>query len=569
MTAMDETLAGEVPGNLPGDALITRWQQVEAWLGRCSDSLNPILVKEARQALRSRQFTLTFFVMLAAGWTWSILGLALLGPQAYYTASGPSMFTVYYVILAAPLVIAIPYYAYSSLASERSDRTFELVSITALEASGILTGKLGAIGLQMMIYLSALFPCLAFTYLLRGLDIFSVMLVVLYTCLISIGLAMLGLLLATLAPSRQRYILVGILFAVLLFVVFIFVLQAISAMLIFQGMMVDSDSFWDGNLSMAIFYLNALAIVFFAARARLLAPSQNRSTALRVAMSVATLSAIGCVSRYYFSTGDVDLLGGTMYFATILWFAVGTIIVGEAHHISPRIRRDLPRTTLGRVLLSWFMPGSGTGYLFVLANMLLLTLVLTALASGLVTGFQPMTVTSAGATIRPFAWGTLFQGGIAAVCYLAIYLGLSRLILLATRRPDDTQLPLRILVGLLLLLFFGCGPWIVQLTLPTMRNLDYSLLQTPNPFWTLSEFFFRRGGPPAGMDTWLMISLPVVAIIVWLFNLPSITAELAQARVETPARVIAEDQQLAAAAACPTGPTSPWDQTPADEASNH
>src|SRR5262245_30477918 len=77
----------------------TRWQQFEELLGRASDVLNPILVKEARQALRSRQFTATFFVMLAAGWMWSILGLALLGPSAYYGATGPSMFYWYFVIL--------------------------------------------------------------------------------------------------------------------------------------------------------------------------------------------------------------------------------------------------------------------------------------------------------------------------------------------------------------------------------------------------------------------------------------------------------------------------------------
>ena len=115
-----------------------------------------------------------------------------MGPAAYYNPAGPEMFFVYYMILAAPLIIVIPYFAYNSMASERHDRTYELVSITALDATKILWGKLGGIGMQMVVYLSALFPCLAFTYVLRGLDIFSVLLVVLYTCLLSLGMAMLG-----------------------------------------------------------------------------------------------------------------------------------------------------------------------------------------------------------------------------------------------------------------------------------------------------------------------------------------------------------------------------------------
>ena len=83
----------------------SRWTRFEDWLARLSDRLNPILVKEARQALRSRQFTSTFFLMLAAGWTWSIMGVALLGPAAYYSAEGTSMFFGYYVVLAAPLIV--------------------------------------------------------------------------------------------------------------------------------------------------------------------------------------------------------------------------------------------------------------------------------------------------------------------------------------------------------------------------------------------------------------------------------------------------------------------------------
>ncbi len=182
------------PPQLAGDAteLVpvlpdSAWDRFEALLARASDRLNPILVKEARQALRSRQFVITFFLMLIAGWVWSILGLATIGPAVYYSAEGPQMLFVYHMILSFPLLVVAPYSAYHSLAAERQDRTYELVSITALDARQILSGKLGGIMLQMMVYLSAIFPCLAFTYLLRGLDIFAIVLVVMYTCGLVVG----------------------------------------------------------------------------------------------------------------------------------------------------------------------------------------------------------------------------------------------------------------------------------------------------------------------------------------------------------------------------------------------
>ena len=41
---------------------------LEKLLARIGDRLNPILVKEARQALKSRQFTVTFSLLLFGAW---------------------------------------------------------------------------------------------------------------------------------------------------------------------------------------------------------------------------------------------------------------------------------------------------------------------------------------------------------------------------------------------------------------------------------------------------------------------------------------------------------------------
>ena len=53
------------------------WQKWDDTLDWLSEKLNPIVVKEARQALKSRQFTVTFGLLLVFGACWSALGVAL------------------------------------------------------------------------------------------------------------------------------------------------------------------------------------------------------------------------------------------------------------------------------------------------------------------------------------------------------------------------------------------------------------------------------------------------------------------------------------------------------------
>ena len=51
-------------------------------------------------------------------------------------------------------------------------------------------------------------------------------------------------------------------------------------------------------------------------------------------------------------------------------------MTGESARLSPRTLRSLPQSFLGRALFTWFNPGSGTGYLFAVTNMLAIVLIL-------------------------------------------------------------------------------------------------------------------------------------------------------------------------------------------------
>ena len=53
----------------------------------------------------------------------------------------------------------------------------------------------------------------------------------------------------------------------------------------------------------------------------------------------------------------------------------GTFLTGETAQLSPRAMRQLPQSLLGRMAFTWFNPGSGTGYMFALLNLLAVLLV--------------------------------------------------------------------------------------------------------------------------------------------------------------------------------------------------
>ena len=105
-----------------------------------SDWANPILVKETRQALKSRQFVLTFMLLLAASWLMSLFGMLLGGASIEFGSVGTEFFLWYFNILALAVLVIVPFGCYRSLLAEREQTTFELLSITALSPRQVIWG---------------------------------------------------------------------------------------------------------------------------------------------------------------------------------------------------------------------------------------------------------------------------------------------------------------------------------------------------------------------------------------------------------------------------------------------
>ena len=168
-------------------ALVTR-------LERLGDRFNPIVVKEVRQALKSRQFVGTFLLLLLAAWAGSIFGVSYLGESIDYGSSAVTFYAGFLFALCAASLVIVPFSTFRSIVEERTETTLELLQITALSPVQIVRGKTLSAMVQVLVYYCAIAPFIAFTALLPGFDVvhvaFSlVMLLITALCFSMVALA--------------------------------------------------------------------------------------------------------------------------------------------------------------------------------------------------------------------------------------------------------------------------------------------------------------------------------------------------------------------------------------------
>jgi ABC-type transport system involved in multi-copper enzyme maturation permease subunit len=527
--------------------LAAHWQAAEARIARLSDWVNPILVKETRQALRSWQFSLTFLLLLVACWVVTIGGVAVIGPSIYYAAGGGELLRAYYLILSLPLLVVVPFAAFRSLAAEREDNTYELLSITSLRPRQIISGKLASSVVQMVVYFSAIMPCIAFTYLLRGVDAPSIALLLVYTFVAAVSLSMVGLLLATLSRQRYGHLVLSVAFVAMLLYGF-GMAQELAAELIQSGYeLYAMPAFWIVNLFGGTLIATILLLAYLAAAAMITFATENRSTPLRLAMLLQQAVIVGWFAYLWLANRhDAEIVLGLATVCGLYWFALGTLLNGEQPEMSRRVMRSLPQSFLGRLFFTWLNPGPSSGFAFSVAN---LTAILAICLVPIL-----LFVQSTGA--RP-TWPNperFLYLLVIGWSYIVAYLGLGCLVVALLRKVSEVTMFASALLHLLLVLAGSGIPTSLQWMSLELQSEPYSYLQVTNPFWTLSYIWQSS---PTPEEPVLMVLIPAAAICALLLNLPGMIRELERVRVALPERVAADEVELHPPPEAL--PQSPWD----------
>lgn len=495
------------------------WSRLDRLTTAVADRMNPILIKETRESLKSRQFLVTFFLLLAFTLLWTCMGIVFNAPEVYYLPTGASLLSGYYFLLAVPIFGLVPLMALRSLSSEIDNDTFELMSITELASGQIVRGKFASAVLQMVLYLSAVVPSLAFSYLLRGVSLTEIAMLLIAVFLAGLVLTSIALMIAPLVSGYlgQSLAIVG-LSAAILFV------QSIMAGICLSGIVgTGAASTSEGWLVTLITAINLLVfvVVFLKAAAAGIAPvSENRSTSLRywtLAQQSLWIVSMASVAMYY---DEFEPINFGSFMLAAYWLVIGTIALTESTEISPRVRRELPSTISGRAFLSALMPGPSSGYLF-------------AVCSGSVAiigfGLFGTLVKTNEVRTEPIFFSFVMAG------YLTTYLGLVRLLTLPLAMRRMLPLLAALLTLAAMLLLSGVAPSVIFVAIEGDLPTFYSSLEILNPFWTIIESF-KPGGLPIHLTV-----LPLASgIAITFINLFWMRDLYKYRKIAVPDRVLAD-----------------------------
>jgi hypothetical protein len=512
----------------------SRWEHLWVW---ASERMNPIVIKEVRQSLKSKQFTASFGLTLLAAVGWTFIAVSMMVPSIFYLPAGMELLTGFLCILAFPLMVVIPFGTFMSLTAETDDSTFELLSISALSSFQIIYGKMASALLQLLLYLSALAPCIVLTYLLRGVSLFSIGFILGLTILFSIAETALALLFASI--SRTKVVQVGMM-----------VLVLGGLLLGFFGwtaLMVEAaDEFSNPprEIYLTLFAVVtvvavAISLVLRTAAAAIDFPSENHSTSLR-------WRVLGLLCIYLFwmlllicatqESGVAPVLLITV-FVVMMFF--GALITGERGVVSLRAQRSLPKTFLGRVFLSFLYPGAGLGYIFLVAAYAALTLTMVSFEL-----FYASYLTNYASDVAVVATGYLL------LCYLVIYVGVNRILMLALAPYFSARMLGALAMFVVVLLLAHLVPWMLAFVMNDYREFPYAWHQAFNIVLTVLEANDRLS-----LDIGAAIFIVTLcASGIFGLNLLLSTRDIMLVRVALPPRVREEEGILESETAPPKNP---------------
>jgi hypothetical protein len=348
-------------------------------LDDASDRLSPMVVKEVRQIVRSREFNWSFLVSLAAGLVVAFIGAAMAAPTR---SSGAWVFGALTASLALLGFVVAPFSAFSALRNERLEQTMDLVAVTALSARRIVVGKLFAQAVKLSTFFAAMVPFVVMSFLLGGIDFTTILLWLALVFLGSLWVCAAALLLSSLSTTRAMS---GLLVAGLgigLVVLFgasrlVFLLLSSVGGMAFSGVGVAYAGSGPAPASWLIGMLVALALVTMAnlvllAENRLSSPVEDKATALRVGFFVQFLVIAGMFTTVaYFVPPVPSVVNPIVALCGFHLAIVAAFAVTEDLPVSRRVLLTLPSPWPFRPR-AMLRPGGGRGAVYVLAHLALL-----------------------------------------------------------------------------------------------------------------------------------------------------------------------------------------------------
>jgi hypothetical protein len=365
-------------------------------LAKLDDALNPIVVKELRQAVQSRFVVAVLLLFLALQLL--VMGIFLIVNsidgrlERSDFQAGRDVFRLLQVVLLATCMLFLPAYTGFRLAAEHSDTNTDLLFITTLPGRAIISGKfIAAVILAVMIF-SACTPFMAFTYFLRGIDLPTIFFIVTLDFVVVLGSVMLTIFLAVVPGNRVLKSLLGLVGLIALLIVFGTTLSTTLMFLDFGVVgMFETRDFWIGIACLALGAVGFIFLLYTWSVALVNPPSSNRALPSRLTLTVLWAVSGGLVWSFSRELGHEGPLWSWVLFTVPLLALYVVIAINEREHWTPRVARTIPRRWWLRVPAFLFYSGAAGGILHALLLFVLtgLTVLLWCGGTWAVRGYGP------------------------------------------------------------------------------------------------------------------------------------------------------------------------------------
>lgn len=430
-------------------------------LENIGNSLNPIVIKELRQAVQGKFLVAVLLIFL--GIQLLTVGLFLTDDTVSWSFNaGRNIFKTLASMLLVTCLILVPAYTGLRLAMERADGNVDLLFISTLRPRSIIWGKfLAALVFSALLY-SVCMPFITLTYLLRGIDLPSIFVMLALNFLIIAVAIQCTILLGCLPANRVFKIILGLGWFLLItgyipfHIAFTTVIPGVNLLDRGIGSQIGSWRFLAVSLGVLIAGLALIGLLAKLATALISPLSSNRALPVRIYVTAAWLvTGIG-VAIWSVTTGQAAPVEIWAVVHIILQCIGLLIAVSERESLGQRVRRSIPRGQLLRPLAFLFYSGAGGGVAWS-ALMIILTFLFTAVWS----------------TAYPHIWGgddfKEFMTCMAALGMLALSYALAasfirRRVLAKRVSGCHTWLIALVLMGFAttiipLILFFLSGTW--------------------------------------------------------------------------------------------------------------
>ncbi len=361
--------------------------------GRLDDWLNPIVVKELRQAVHGKfvgaALLLLLVVQLAA------LGIYIVSNGDFTDRfdAGRSAFMFLLAILMAICLLFVPAYTSMRLAFER-DTNVDLLFVTTIKPSAIVWGKLFAALTITVLIFSACMPFMVFTYWLRGIDLPSIFVLMAAGFLVVAVAVQLATFVACLPASRVLKVFLSLL-ALIVF------LQGYIATLTWSyysltagiGSRLANWSFWGPALSVIMVAAAVLGLLFSLSVAMIKPAASNRALPVRLFVTGMWLvSGIASTVISYLQK-DNSALSVWSVLSMLVFAGAFFVAVSEREQLGPRVARKIPWSGL-RIPAFFLFSGGASGVAWGALMSLLTYLSVKLLAA------SSVTLSTAGGSIK-------------------------------------------------------------------------------------------------------------------------------------------------------------------------